>query len=303
MNVGAGGRGKAGTRKTWALALTGGGARGLAHIGVISVLEENGLVPDIVTGTSMGAIVGGLFASGLPAAKLKEIACGLRLNDYIDSSAALRRFKGPKGFFQYLMLTDYRNRLFKKVGVVKEDVVETFLAKLTGEVRIETLPVKFVCNAADLISGKEVLFDRGELHRAVRASMSLPVLFSPVRMRNMLLVDGGVVDNAPVEAARKAGASITVLVDVHRPLRPMAPGRMRHARQVVQRTLDMAGHAAIEGLARQADVVLRVPLDIDTLDFSKPEKIIRAGEKVAAAGLPLVKEALGIRRRPKTPRT
>lgn len=107
----------------------------------------------------------------------------------------------------------------------------------------------------------------------------------------------GVLDNAPVEAAKKAGASVTVLVDVHRHLREMTPGRLRHAPQIIQRTLDMAGAAAIEDLVRRADVVFRVPLDIDTLDFSSPEKIIRAGEEVAAAGLPLLKETLGIRRR------
>lgn len=297
MDAGAGGRRNAKKRKTWALVLMGGGARGLAHIGVLAVLEENGLRPDIVTGTSMGAIVGGLFAAGLSASELREIACGLNLNKYIDKSVALRRFKGPKGFFEYLMLTDHRNRLFKKVGLDKGDVVEKFIQKLTGDVRIESLPVKFVCTATDLLSGKEVLFERGNLHRALRASMSLPVLFTPVRTKDMLLVDGGVLDNAPVEAAKKAGASVTVLVDVHRHLRKMTPGKMRRAPQIIQRTLDIAGTAAIKGLVRRADVVLRVPLDIDTLDFSGPEKIIRAGEEAATAGLPLLKKSLGIRRR------
>ncbi len=140
MDAGAGGRGNAEKRKTWALVLMGGGARGLAHIGVLAVLEKNGLRPDIVTGTSMGAMVGGLFAAGLSAAELREIACGLNLNKYIDRSVGLRRLKGPKGFFEYLMLTDHRNRLFKKVGLDKGDVVEKFIQKLTGDVRIESLP-------------------------------------------------------------------------------------------------------------------------------------------------------------------
>jgi NTE family protein len=297
MHARAGGRRNAEKHKTWALVLMGGGARGLAHIGVLAVLEENGLVPDIVTGTSMGAIVGGLFAAGLSAAELGEIACGLNLNKYIDKSVALRRFKGPKGFFEHLMLTDHRNRLFKKVGLDKGDVVEEYIHKLTGDVRIESLPMKFVCTAADLLSGKEVLFERGKLYRALRASMSLPILFSPVRAKDMLLVDGGVLDNAPVEAAKRAGASVTVLVDVHRQLQKMPPARMRRAPQIIQRTLDMAGAAAIENLVRRADVVLRVPLDIDTLDFSGPEKIIQAGEKSATAGLPLLKKTLGLRRR------
>lgn len=297
MDAKTGVRRNAEKRKTWALVLMGGGARGLAHIGVLAVLEENGLAPDIVTGTSMGAIVGGLYAAGLSAAELREIACGLNLNKYFDKSAASRRFKSPKGFFEYLMLTDHRYRMFKKVGLDKGDVVEDYIQKLTGDVRIESLPIKFVCTAADLLSGKEVLFERGKLCRALRASMSLPILFSPVRAKDKLLVDGGVLDNAPVEAAKKAGASVTVLVDVHRQLQKMPPARMRRAPQIIQRTFDMAGAAAIENLVCRADVVLRVPLDIDTLDFSGPEKIIQAGEKSATAGLPLLKKSLGIRRR------
>ncbi|MEN6312317.1 MAG: patatin-like phospholipase family protein, partial [Acidobacteriota bacterium] len=227
MDSGAQRRGKTKERKAWGLVLMGGGARGFAHIGVLAVLEENGLVPDIITGTSMGAIVGGLYAAGLPPARLKEIACGLGLNDYIEKSAASRLFKSPRGLFQYLMFADTKNRLLNKGGAGKEDAIEAFLRKLTGDVRIESLPIKFVCNAVDLVSGDNVLFDRGKLYRALRATMTVPVLFAAARREGMVLVDGGVLNNAPVEAAVKLGAAVTVLVDVHRPLRRIPPGRIR----------------------------------------------------------------------------
>jgi NTE family protein len=301
MNSGARRRGKTKEQEPWALVLMGGGARGLAHIGVLSVLQENSLVPDIVTGTSMGAIVGGLFAAGLSPAKLKEIACEASFKDYVEESAVARRLKNPKAFFEYLLLADYKNRLFHKVGLGKEDAVEAFFRKLAGDVRIESLPVKFVCNAVDLVSGKDVLFDRGKLCRALRATMSLPALFAPVRTEGMLLVDGGVLDNAPVEAAVKAGAAVTILVDVHRPLRRLRPEKIRNTLQIVLRTLDVAIAAADEEIARRADFVLRVPLDIDTFDFSRPGKIIRTGEEAAAAALPRLKKALGRRLRRRTP--
>jgi len=292
MDSGARRRGKTKERKAWGLVLMGGGARGFAHIGVLAVLEENGLVPDIITGTSMGAIIGGLYAAGLSPARLKEIACGLGLNDYFEKSAASRLFKNPKTFFEYLMLADYKNRLFNKVRLDKKDAVEAFLRKLAGDVRIESLPIKFACNAVDLVSGNDVLFDRGKLYRALRATMTVPILFAAARREGMVLVDGGVLNNAPVEAAVKAGADVTVLVDVHRPLRRIPPGRIRTMFQIVQRTLDVARAAANEEIARRADVVLRIPLDVDTFDFSKPGKIIRTGEEVAAAALPMLEKTL-----------
>lgn len=281
-------------KKTWALVLMGGGARGLAHIGVLSVLEENGLVPDIVTGTSMGGIVGGLFASGFSGTRLKEIASDLSLNNYIDKSATSRLFRRPKTVFEYLMLTDYRNRLFRKMGLDKEDAIESFFRKMVGDARIESLPIRFACNAVDLVSGKEVVFDRGKLYQALRATMSLPLLFAPSRKDGMLLLDGGVLDNAPVDAARKAGAAVTVLVDIHRPLKKMPPEKIKNTLQVVQRLIEVARAASNEEKSRQADFVLRVPIDVETLDFSDPRRIIRTGERIAAAHLPMLKKAIDL---------
>jgi NTE family protein len=280
-------------KKSWALVLMGGGARGLAHIGVLRVLEKNGLVPDIVAGTSMGAIVGGLFAAGLSGAKLTEMLGGMVLDDTVDKPARLNLFKRPKNLFEYVMLSDYKNRFFSKMGLGKEDAIETYLKSCVGDARIEDLPIKFVCNAVDLVSGKEVLFTEGSLAKALRATMSLPLVFAPVRMRGMLLLDGGVLNSAPVEAAEKAGAEVTVLVDIHRPLKKMAPEKIKNTFQVVQRMIDVAWAASFEERARHADFVLRVPVDLGTLDFSEPRRIAMRGERVAAANLQHIEEAIG----------
>jgi NTE family protein len=280
-------------KNSWALVLMGGGARGLAHVGVLRVLEKNGLVPDVIAGTSMGAIVGGLFAAGLSGAKLTEMLGGLVLDNTVDKPARRNLFKRPKKLFEYVMLSDYKNRFFSKMGLGKEDAIETYLKSCVGDARIEDLPIKFVCNAVDLVSGKEVLFTEGSLAKALRATMSLPLVFAPVRMRGMLLIDGGVLNSAPVEAAEKAGAEVTVLVDIHRPLKKMAPEKIKNTFQVVQRMIDVAWAASFEERARHADFVLRVPVDLGTLDFSEPRRIAMRGERAAAANLQHIEEAIG----------
>jgi len=279
--------------KTWALVLMGGGARGLAHIGVLRVLERHGLLPDVIAGTSMGALVGGLFATGLSGDKLTKMLDGMGLDETADKARRRGPLKRSRNLFEYLLLSDTRNRIFSKIGVDKGDAIEAYLKSCVGGVRIEDLPIKFICNAVDLVSGREILFTRGKLHRALRATMSLPLVFAPVRMGGMLLFDGGVLNSAPVEAARSAGAEVAVLVDVHRPIKRMPREKIKSTFQIVQRTIEVASAASFEERARQADLVLRVPVDLGVLSFSKPGQIAMRGEKVAAANLEALKRAIG----------
>lgn len=279
--------------KTWALVLMGGGARGLAHIGVLRLLEKKGLLPDVIAGTSMGALVGGLFAAGLSGARLTEMLDGMGLEDAADRARRRGLFSRSRNLFEYLLFTDTKNRFIHKIGVDKEDAIEGYLKSCVGNVRIEDLPVKFLCNAVDLVSGREILFTRGKLIRALRATMSLPLVFAPVRMGGMLLLDGGVLNSAPVEAAKTAGAEVAVLVDVHRPLKRVSKDRLKSTFQIVQRTVEVASAASFEERARHADFVLRVPVDQGVLSFSEPRRIAMIGERVAAAGLDGLKEAIG----------
>jgi NTE family protein len=284
------------TEKTWALVLMGGGARGLAHVGVIRVLEKNGLFPNVVAGTSMGGLVGGLFAAGVSAKRMTEMIGGLDLDGAAGGLAGRTLFKRSRNLFEHVMLSDYRNRVFTRMGLEKEDAVQATIKRYVGNVLIEDLPVKFLCNAVDLVSGREVLFTKGRLYRAMRATMSLPVAFEPVRERRMLLVDGGILNSAPVEAARAAGAEVTVLVDIHRPLKRMPPEKIKSAFQIVQRTVEVASAASFDERASRADFVLRVPVDQGVLQFSKPRAIVAKGERVATAKLEALKKAIGAHR-------
>jgi NTE family protein len=279
--------------KTWALVLMGGGARGLAHVGVLRVLEKQGLLPDVIAGTSMGGLVGGLFAAGFSGRKLTEMLGGLPFGDRAGKSTRPNIFKRPLNLFEDILLSDTKNRFFGKIGLGKGDAVEAYLKACVGDVLIEDLPVKFVCNAVDLVSGKEVLLTEGLLYKALRATMSLPLVFAPVKMGRMVLFDGGILSSAPVEAARAAGAEVTVLVDIHRPLRRVPREKIRSSIQIVQRTIEVASSASFEERARHADFVLRVPVDQGVLHFAEPERIAMKGERVATAMLPALKKAVG----------
>lgn len=276
-------------KKTWALVLMGGGARGLAHVGVLRVLERSGLVPDVVAGTSMGAIVGGFYAAGVSAGEMTEM---------IGTGGPPVRglFKRPRNVFEYVIAADTRNRLLGRIGgkaAGRKDAVEAYLRKCVGAVRIEGLPVKFLCNAVDLVSGREVVLTKGRLDRAIRASMSLPLVFAPVRMSRMLLIDGGVLNSAPVEAAREAGAEVAVLVDVHRPINRVPATRIKSAFQVVQRTAEVVAADTYAERGRRADFVVRVPVDVGILEFSKAPRIADEGERAAAANLEALRKAIG----------
>jgi NTE family protein len=279
--------------KTWALVLMGGGARGLAHVGVIRVLERAGLVPDVVAGTSMGGLVGGLYAAGVSGARMTDMISGLDLDGALGEPGRARLFKRSRNLFEYILLSDYKNRFFTKIGLDKEDAIEAYLKGCVGNVRIEDLPVRFLCNAVDLASGREVLFTKGKLYRALRATMSLPIVFEPVRMDRMVLMDGGVLNSAPVEAARAAGAEVTVLVDIHRPLKRMPREKLKSAYQIVQRTVEVATAASFTERGRHADFVLRIPVDQGVLQFSKPGTIAAKGERIALAEFEALKKAIG----------
>lgn len=279
-------------KQRWGLVLMGGGARGLAHIGILDILQKEGLSPDVIVGTSMGAIIGGLFAFGFSPMKLKEIMKDLNLDQFIDRPNLPFLPKRPHSVIEFFLLDAYRTRLQKKIGQDKEDKLEEHFKATVGEVCIEDLPIRFACNAVDLISGKEVVFEKGELYKALRATMSLPVVFEPVRMGDMLLVDGGVLNNVPVETAKKLGAEKTVLVDIHRPLKEVSSQEINSTFQLIQRMVEtMAANTTIEKI-KNADCVIRVDLDVDIFEFSSPEELIEKGEQAASQNLDAVKKLI-----------
>ncbi len=203
------------------LVLSGGGAKGLAHIGVIKVLEEAGIRPDYIAGTSMGSIIGGLYASGYTAAEMDSIVRNMDwtavLSDQISLSDVVPVEKGDYHRFQ-LEFDITKKGLNIPSGVVKGQGISEAMSELTWHVShiedFDDLPIPFRCVAADLITGKAHVFEGGDLMLAMRASMAIPSVFTPVEVDTMYLVDGGVLDNFPVKVALDMGADIIIGVNV-----------------------------------------------------------------------------------------
>ncbi|MBR8534801.1 patatin-like phospholipase family protein [Carboxylicivirga sediminis] len=203
------------------LVLSGGGAKGLAHIGVIKVLEEAGIKPDYITGTSMGSIIGGLYASGYSAAELDSIVNNIDwavvLSDQIPLSDVVPEEKADYNRFQ-LSFDITKKGLSLPAGMVRGHRISEMLSELTWHVSnchsFDALPIPFRCVAVDLVEGKPYVFKEGDLSEAMRASMAIPSVFTPVEKDSMYLVDGGVLDNFPVLLCREMGADIIIGVNV-----------------------------------------------------------------------------------------
>ncbi len=203
------------------LVLSGGGAKGLAHVGVLKVLEDVGIVPDYITGTSMGSIIGGLYASGYTAAQLDSIVRTANWNQLLSDLVPLENVvpHEKNDYSRFLSSFDLtRQGLKYKAGLIQGQLISEFLSALTWPVAqitdFDSLPIPFRCVAADLISGKPYVFKSGNLATAMRASMAIPSVFAPVIMDNMVLVDGGVLDNFPVKLCKEMGADIIIGVNV-----------------------------------------------------------------------------------------
>lgn len=272
--------------RRFGLALGSGSARGLAHIGVLKVLEAEGLEPDVVTGTSMGAIVGAFHAAGYSAAEMEEIA----LENDVRSMVGLVDVAISKG------------------AMLAGEKVEAFLREYLPPT-FEELRKPFGCVAVDLTRDTAVAFTAGDLITAVRASISIPVVFLPVRMDGMLLVDGYVADPIPVRLTRQLGARVAVGVDVSGSgTVTLTDGVERGGGLVADVRAIMKGDplpergtdgadiigAVSEGLERRlaevsvrgADHVLRPEVSaISGFEFHRAPEAIEAGERAALAGL------------------
>src|SRR5271165_5054211 len=209
------------------LVLSGGGARGMAHIGILKVLEDLKVPVDCIAGTSMGAIVGGLYASGMTA---RQIEATMRSLDWQDAfrdapprqDLAFRRKQDDRNFLVRVPLGLKHGRILLPKGLIQGQRLQETLRRLTlpfGEdVDFDRLPTAFRALATDLENGKTVILDKGDLTIAMRASISAPGVFAPVEYRGRLLVDGGLAENLPVDVARSMHPDVLIVSDVSFPL-------------------------------------------------------------------------------------
>jgi len=272
--------------QSWGLVLMGGGARGLAHIGVLEALLENDLVPPIITGTSMGAIVGGLFAAGYLPREIEEISNELSYSRL----ARLRKTKLPipDKLMHYLLLESYQKKLIRRLGE-EGDVLEKNLRELVGNVLIEDLTIRFGCNAVDLVSGQEVNFTSGPLFQAMRASMAYPFIIEPARFNGMFLVDGGLINNVPIRLARELGATRVFAPDVHRPLKKMSSKKINSSFLMVHRLVQVVLADSTVSKLPEADLIININPVVETFDFTRVRPVVRLGKKVTQQHIHLIR--------------
>ena len=248
-----------------ALVLGGGAARGFAHVGVIKALEAQGIVPDIVVGTSAGAVVGGLYAAGYSGFALQKLVLQLEESQFSDWSLPDR-------------------------GVLKGEALQNFVNNAVGQRPMEKFGKLLAVVATDLNSGEPIVFRTGNTGMAIRASSSVPGLFQPVAINGREYVDGGLVSPVPVRIARSLGADFIIAVDIS--ARPQF-GKTHTTVDVLLQTFSIMSQSISRRELPEADIVIRPhTLELRATDFQDRHLAVLEGEKAVAAILPELKARL-----------
>jgi NTE family protein len=274
-------------KKRIGLALGGGGARGLAHIGVLRVLEKEEIPIDLIAGTSIGALVGGAYASGLKPDELQK-----KVDEYLNSpefrSSAIKAFetvhaKGEVALTEriraYLKNHFYLIQAMFKPGILSNEDFQTTIDYFIPDIQIEETRIPFRAVATDLVSGEQITFSKGSLRQAVMASCAVPGAIAPLKEGERLLSDGGIICRVPSRVARLEGADIVIAVVVDRGI---SSEELRTVVGVYLRVSEIMGEKLKQYELAEADVVIRPEVgDLHWSSFSQAMNLMDEGEKAA----------------------
>jgi NTE family protein len=279
------------------LVLSGGGARGAAHIGVLKMLDRLHVPVDVIAGTSMGAVVGGLYASGMSGDEIERALASLNWQAAFRdrpprTQLDYRRKEEDREFLVNLPLGLQGRRLVIPKGLVQGQLLTETLRKLTLPVArvtdFDQLPTPFRAVATNLETGAKVVLGSGDLTTAMRASMSVPGVFAPVEYHNEVLVDGGLADNLPIDVARAMGVDVLIVVDAGFPLQPNK--NLNSLPSITNQMLAILLRRNIErdlATLSPQDIVVTLQLgDFSSYDFPDTMKIVNAGETAVSAAEP-----------------
>ena len=237
-------------RPTVGLALGSGAARGLAHIGVLKALEEMDIEIDMISGSSAGALIGGLYCTGISPKMIKNLAIQIDKKMWVD-------FTMPK------------------TGIIKGERIQEILKLITGDRRIEELDKKLIVVATDLKTGEEVIFTHGSIHTAIRASISIPGVFEPVEHKGRILIDGGVVDRVPISVLKNMGTDIVIGVDVGF---SKYQSKVIHMFDILLQSIDIMAKQVMEADLALADLIIAPSLGhVESSKFELVEECARIG--------------------------
>lgn len=293
-------------RKRVAVVLSGGGARGMAHIGALKVIEEAGIPIDYVVGTSMGSIIGGLYSIGYTSTQLdsmvKKQDWMFLLSDRIRRNDA--SFTAKEQIDKYLITIPFGGdkKMGSSAGLIRGQNLDNLFYNLTfgyhDPISFDTLPVPFACVAVDAVDGGEHVLNHGVLPVAMRASMAIPGVFAPVRLDSMVLVDGGVANNYPVDIAREMGADLVIGVDVRPDMK--TAGELKSTADVLGQIMDFYGLDKYQRNVNQTDTYIKVNVKgYSSASFTPVavDSLIARGEEAARIhweDLLRLKEKIGI---------
>ena len=292
------------------LVLSGGGAKGFAHVGVLKVLEEAKIPVDYIAGTSIGAIIGGLYACGYDAATLEKIVksqdwASLLSNEYKPEFVS--PFDKADESRYNVSFPFEQKKLALSNGVLNGQNAMELLTHLTIDFHdvsdFSKLPIPFLCIATDLSNGEEVVLNKGYLPKAIRASMSVPAAFTSTEISGQMLVDGGIVNNYPVDRCREMGANIIIGVDIMDSL--MTSEDLKEIPDVLGQMLNFMGMKRNNQNAKGVDVYIRPYVhgySVASFDIESAEKLILRGEDAARRVLPQLihlRDSLGLEAKPK----
>lgn len=253
-------------RKKIGLVLGGGAAKGFAHIGVLKVLEENGIIPDMIAGSSIGAVIGAAYALNPNIKELEKISFNFSLKNKIDL-------------------------LFPKNGIIKGDKIENYLRHLYEDKKFSDLKIPLYITATDLLKKQEIIFSRGDITKAVRASISIPGIFNPITNNERVLVDGGIIDNLPTEVLRKMGADIIITVNpmetskremiFEEALKENKKSKIPNLLYTLGLSIQLlqSSRHEINSAKKDSDIFIEInSTEINLYDFQKKDEIIKIGE-------------------------
>ncbi|TCW37476.1 patatin-like phospholipase family protein [Laceyella sacchari] len=241
------------------LALSSGGARGMAHLGVVKVLKEAGIDVQYVAGSSMGSVVSVMVANRLNLDLCEKLVSGLRVKHWLDLTVP-------------------------KMGLVMGEKVQELIRLLAHRKRIEELPIPARIVATDLVKGEPVVFKEGPIDVAVRASIAIPGIFEPVRIGDQILVDGGVIDRIPISVVREMGADFVIAVDV---IPRVNKAKIKNIFDVIAQTLVIMEKEITSQRWPMADFLIHPDVaDISPTAFNRMDECVKRGEREARKVLP-----------------
>ena len=288
-----------------ALVLSGGGARGLAHVGVLKALEKANIKIDMIVGCSFGAIIGGIYAQNpdydalearlnafMHEAAFRGLGLDFLKKSNVKSDDTLRQF--ANGIKDWVLM----NLIAKKVALLKAERLEKAVESLIAPGNIEDTKIPFACNATDLISGSPFLFAEGDMRKAITASATIPGYFPPVSHENRMLVDGAITYNLPIRHARNLGADFIIAVDVHPILHPEL--NFKNVFEVILRSKTITSNTLSDEMQNSAEVLIQPPIrEYYWYEFDRYVEIIKAGEETANLQLEDIKHEIKVRSRGK----